>query len=169
MHKMDVGDNTVQPDFANAHERHLSDAHLLLANQRYANADQLYGFSAECGLKQLMMVFGMHMDQNGEKPYDPQDRKHIDALWARYETYRSTRQAMGYELNQFQYQQAPMYSTSPTNTPRPHRQNPFSNWSASQRYVCGSSISQDAVTDHAQAAKFIHRLIQNARMQGLIP
>lgn len=37
--------------FVDAHRRHWDDAELLLGNARWANADQMYGFSAECGLK----------------------------------------------------------------------------------------------------------------------
>ncbi len=43
----------MQADFLDAHERHWQDAELLLTNQRLANADHLYGMSAECGLKRL--------------------------------------------------------------------------------------------------------------------
>jgi hypothetical protein len=38
-------------DFLDAHERHHDDADHLHANARHANADHLYGVSAECGLK----------------------------------------------------------------------------------------------------------------------
>lgn len=43
-------------DFVDAHERHWRDAELLWQHQRWANADQLYGLSAECGLKALMRL-----------------------------------------------------------------------------------------------------------------
>ena len=49
-------------DFSDAHRRHWEDAELLHAYSRWANADQLYGFSAECGLKAVMQVLGMHVD-----------------------------------------------------------------------------------------------------------
>jgi hypothetical protein len=52
----------MQADFLDAHERHWQDAELLLTNQRLANADHLYGMSAECGLKRLMLAFGMTYD-----------------------------------------------------------------------------------------------------------
>jgi len=41
-------------DFLDAHERHWTDAEILFAQGRFANADHLYGLSAECGLKWLM-------------------------------------------------------------------------------------------------------------------
>ena len=37
-------------DFGDAHSRHREDAELLFREQRWANADHLYGLSAECGL-----------------------------------------------------------------------------------------------------------------------
>ena len=38
-------------DFSDAHVRHWRDAELLYAARCWGNADQLYGFSAECGLR----------------------------------------------------------------------------------------------------------------------
>jgi len=35
-------------DFVAAHRRHWRDAELLFEHERIENADQLYGFSAEC-------------------------------------------------------------------------------------------------------------------------
>ena len=41
-------------NFVDAHHRHWEDAQLLFRNHRWANADQLYGLCAECGLKAVM-------------------------------------------------------------------------------------------------------------------
>ena len=51
-------------DFTDAHCRHWDDAELLFKLQRWANADQLYGFSAECGLKAVMTFLGMPVECN---------------------------------------------------------------------------------------------------------
>lgn len=59
---------TPPTDFADAHGRHWGDAELLYAHECLANADQLYGFSAECGLKALMEVLGMRLDPSGRPP-----------------------------------------------------------------------------------------------------
>jgi hypothetical protein len=56
---------TYPADFADAHRRHWEDAELLFAHDRWANADQLYGFSAECGLKTVMQALGMNTDAAG--------------------------------------------------------------------------------------------------------
>ena len=76
-------------DFHDAHERHWADAELLYNEGRWANADHLYRMAAECGLKRLMLLFGMPFDVAGDRPSDWSDRVHADGIWTRYETYRS--------------------------------------------------------------------------------
>ena len=76
-------------DFLDAHRRHMVDAKTLFLASRLANADQLYSFAAECGLKKLMSSFGMLVTPDGS-PTDRADRVHADTIWARYESYRST-------------------------------------------------------------------------------
>jgi hypothetical protein len=49
-------------DFRYAASRHYSDGDLLMANGRYANAGQLYGFTAECGIKWLLVLKGYPSD-----------------------------------------------------------------------------------------------------------
>ncbi len=139
-------------DFADAHHRHLKDADTLYSAQRWANADHLYGLSAECGLKALMILFGMPAP-NGE-PKDPLDRVHVNYLrpnkvnvWVRYETYRSTYQAINYPL-------------SPTN--------PFANWDVNQRYEHQINFTQQLVDPHKQGAVSVKTLITQAQQDGLI-
>ena len=57
-------------DFLDAMDRHWQDAELLHSSERLANADHLYGLSAECGLKALL-----------EQDRKPIDRCHINELW----------------------------------------------------------------------------------------
>ena len=61
-------------DFADAHLRHWEDAESLFALDRWANADHLYGLSAECGLKAVMQALGMQVAP----------MEHIDKLWPTY-------------------------------------------------------------------------------------
>ncbi len=70
-------------DFADAHRRHWEDAELLHDHGRWANADQLYGFSAECGLKSVMRILGMDTDEIG-RPEAPAHRKHVQFLWPEF-------------------------------------------------------------------------------------
>jgi hypothetical protein len=74
-------------DFLDAHHRHMTDAETLFQAKRIANADQLYGFAAECGLKKLMGIFGMLVAADGS-PTDKTDRVHAEKVWDRYEAYR---------------------------------------------------------------------------------
>lgn len=66
-------------DFLDAHRRHWCDAELLFNDSRWANADQMYGFSAECGLKAVMKGLGMQVDPVGI-PVDERYRKHVQEL-----------------------------------------------------------------------------------------
>lgn len=65
---------TMKANFLDAHKRHWNDAERLFAAACYANADQLYGMAAECGLKQLMVQFGMAVDSATGSPTEAVDK-----------------------------------------------------------------------------------------------
>lgn len=133
-------------DFLDAHKRHWEDAELFRANLRIANADHLYGMSAECGLKKLMIAFGMQVDSSGT-PTKP-DKKHADEIWIRYETYRSGHhQGVGYGLG---------------------FPNPFANWNVRQRYSKRSEFDEARLSEHRKGAQAVRSLIAKARKEGLI-
>lgn len=67
-------------DYVQAAMRHKKDADALGGNNRLANAGQLYGFVAECGLKALLIVCGVVPDANGEIPKGHRFRQHFPAL-----------------------------------------------------------------------------------------
>lgn len=132
-------------DFYDAHLRHLRDAEILYAQSRWANADHLYGFAAECGLKRLMQAFGMDVNNMQD------DKKHVSNIRNRYETYRSGRQAgAGYIL--------------------PASFNSFSNpyWDVNQRYDHESYCNQAFVDPHKTAALHVKNLIDKAKKDGWI-
>lgn len=138
----------MQADFLDAHERHWHDAERLFAEGRYANADHLYGMAAECGLKRLMVKFGMAVQPATESPTDSKDRKHVNIIWARFESYRSGKvEGVDYGL------------------PTP---NPFDNWDASDRYAHQSNFSQAGVQIHQAGAAAICELIKKAQRAGLL-
>jgi hypothetical protein len=113
-----------------------------------ANADQLYGFCVESGLKQLMLAFGMSFDTNHDWPAKREDRVHADGIWSRYETNRSGH---------------------PTGTKYTLlTANPFADWSASDRYAASVSITQTRVQGHQTGAKQVRRLIKQAQKDGLL-
>jgi hypothetical protein len=51
-----------------AARRHMTDAETLFAKGRLANAGQLYGFVAECGLKAMLIACGIKPDDDGDIP-----------------------------------------------------------------------------------------------------
>lgn len=138
----------MQADFLDAHERHWEDAERLFQAQRWANADHLYGLAAECGLKRLMLAFGMPYDTARDCPSRKADRKHADGIWARFESYRcGHHQGAGYVVP----------ST-----------NPFGDWNVSQRYAHRSHFDQARAQAHQSGANVVRDLIKKARKEGLI-
>lgn len=133
-------------DFADAHARHWEDAEILYGQRRLANADHLYGLSAECGLKAIMVTFGLKQDAHGS-PHERSYRKHIDALWARYTAFIQSRSAIEFVL--------------PTT-------NPFDDWRIDSRYSHRSAIPESAVTAHREGALLVKGRLSAARLKGLI-
>ncbi|MBF8272212.1 MAG: hypothetical protein HW380_1317 [Magnetococcales bacterium] len=137
----------LQADFLDAHERHRHDAELLNQALRWANADHLYGIAAECGLKCLMMVFGMEVNSLGS-PRIREDRMHAKGIWERFESYRSGHpQGTGYALP---------------------AENPFHDWDVSDRYAHQSNFNQARTQSHQAGVQMVCGLIKQARRGGLI-
>jgi hypothetical protein len=136
----------MQADFYDAYRRHWEDADRLYAASRLANADQLYGYAAECGLKCLMRQFGMPVDPVDGAPRDKKrDKVHIDGIWNRYEAYRTGAGAAGYAL------------------PQP---NPFDNWSVNGRYAHESNFDRAYVDPHRAGAHTVAALVDKAILEG---
>jgi len=139
-----MGNLAIQPDFYHAFIRHWHDAEYLYADSRLANADQLYAYSAECGLKCLMERFGMQVDPTSGRP-PKKDRIHADQIWDRYESYRVGSVATGYELP---------------------ATNPFGNWSVNNRYAPDSHFIETDVDVHRSGTEIVKRLINKAILEG---
>ncbi len=138
----------MQADFLDAHQRHWDDAERLFLAQRWANADHLYGMSAECGLKRLMTAFGMPYDSSKDRPGEEKDRRHANGIWDRFETYRSGHlQGVNYTLNSA---------------------NPFQHWDVSQRYARQTEFDQARAQGHQAGAKIVCILIKKAQREGVI-
>lgn len=133
---------SMNDDFFDAHKRHWEDAQLLEGSGRFANADQLYGVSAECGLKRLMIIFGMEPD------VPVADRVHADKVWDRFESYRSGHhQGANYPI--------------PT-------ENPFLDWNVNQRYAHRSNFDSARLANHRTGAELVRDLITKAIQDGLL-
>ena len=138
----------MQSDFLDAHERHWEDAEMLHGNARLANADHLYGMSAECGLKRLMLAFDMPFDNGQDMPRNSQDKVHINKVWQRYDVYRSG------------HHRGAQYSLSSSN--------PFNDWDVNQRYTHRSNFDAARVQKHRRGAEEVHKMVKKARLEGLI-
>lgn len=138
----------MQADFLNAHERHWDDAERLCQAQRWANADHLYGMAAECGLKRLMLAFGMNVNPMTGSPVDSKDWKHANNIWTRFESYRSG------------HAQGTGYALSPIN--------PFANWDVADRYAHQASFDQARAQGHQAGAQTVRDLIAKAQREGLL-
>ena len=133
-------------DFRDAHRRHWQDAELLFKHQRWANADQLYGLSAECGLKAVMV--GLGMDVRADRaPVRREYRQHVDALWAEFMSFASGRSG------------SPYVQMLPT-------ANPFATWSIDNRYAHGGHFSKAAVDPHRAAALATRKMAQRAQQEN---
>jgi hypothetical protein len=119
-------------DFRDAARRHLDDAELLLNDGRIPNADQLFGLSAECSLKAVMVALGMATDSAGT-PKDRGHKVHMPDQWAAFQSFASGRLASRY--------------LEPLDT-----QNPFVDWDVEQRYWAGSAIPPAAAQNHRWAS-----------------
>lgn len=137
----------MKADFLDAHERHWGDAERLFSAERYANADHLFGMAAECGLKRLMVSFGMEINPATGAPRDRQDWMHANNLWVRFESYRNGKvEGADYGLSEL---------------------NPFDDWDVSGRYAHQSSFSQHSVQLHQAGAAAVRELIKKGQREGL--
>lgn len=132
---------TLPVDFADAHRRHWEDAELLFGHSRLGNADQLYGFSAECGLKAVMAGLGMMLDPSGRPPR--KYREHVQVLWLLFREFAS-RHGGGRYAN------------------RLPAENPFSNWSHHDRYARKGYAGSTEVSEHRAGARQVRRMVQMA-------
>ena len=135
-------------DFFDAHRRHWEDAEVLFDRHRWANADQLYGFSAECGLKAVMKDLGMLVDTIGA-PKIRKHRVHVQDLWPIFKAFVVGRNG------------ALLLSLFPSGSP-------FADWSHHNRYAHRNHFRERCVRSHREAAWKVRTLVQRAK-QGQGP
>ena len=135
-------------DFKDAHCRHWADAETLFRNSRWANADHLYGFSVECGLKAVMAKLGMQLDSFGS-PKEFKYRTHVNSLWPKFQVFAQGRGGSWFV----------------TNLPKGE---PFANWTEHDRYAHQQYITESETVAHRDAANKVLNILKNARMMGLL-
>lgn len=118
--------------YANAAIRHWSDAELCANHARSPNADQLYGFAAECALKVVLLKVPACASSGAlQKRY----KEHVNDLWELVPLHGVEKIAAGL--------------VSLLRMPA----KPFSDWSVDQRYESGEGISDAIVKKHRDAAR----------------
>lgn len=134
-------------NFRDASNRHFEDAELLLAQTREANADHLFGLSAECSLKAIMLALGMAVDTDGA-PADRGYRVHMPELWAAFQSFAAGRLASRY--------------LEPLD-----KANPFSDWAVDQRYWGRAAIAASAPANHKTAAAQCRQGLEKLLFDGV--
>ena len=135
-------------DFPDAHERNWNDAELLHQNARNASADQLFGVSAECGLKFLLVHFNaVHVDNAGDLT-ERKNRQHINVLWNLYNSLISGTMSRDYFL--------------------PIDIEPFTDWDISKRYHHRDYLSETVLISHMRGAHIVKDLMTKAKIEGLV-
>lgn len=134
-------------NFRDASNRHFEDAELLLVQTREANADHLFGLSAECSLKAIMLALGMAVDADGA-PADRGHRVHMPELWAAFQSFAAGRLASRY--------------LEPLD-----KANPFSDWAVDQRYWARAAITASAPPKHKTAAAQCRQSLEKLLFDGV--
>jgi hypothetical protein len=120
-------------NFAQSAVRHWSDAVTLEGAGRTDNADQLFGFAAECGIKSALVEYpAIYKDGAIDERY----KKHINELWSRVALQS-------------------LHKRFPALLAVLRLGNPFHDWSTSQRYGSDKAIATEALERHKNYAKRI--------------
>lgn len=134
-----MNNDELPADFLDAMDRHWQDAELLHSSERLANADHLYGLSAECGLKALF-------EQDGNR-IEGRTRCHIDRLWGKCGSLADGRAE----------------STSDFNP----ADNPFDDWRIGDRYAHRREIIRGRqLQRHRSGAEQVRTMIE--RRNGML-
>jgi len=134
-------------NFQDASDRHLEDAEILLAQSRDANADHLFGLSAECSLKAIMLALGMKVMPDGA-PEDRGHKVHMPELWAAFQSFAQGRLASRY--------------LEPLD-----KINPFSDWMVDQRYWARTALGVNAPANHQSAAAQCRQSLEKSIFDGV--
>ncbi len=143
-------------DYPLSAKRHWQDAGLLEANGRTGNAGQLYGFSAECGIKALLVALGYPTDADGSPTRSPpsgtpQVRKHIHHLVG----------MIGNIRNDTTGRNGAKYTAMIPNVTH------FVDWSTDHRYWADTAIP-NSLAALISAAKEVMGMLDTASLDGVL-
>lgn len=143
-----------QVDFKAAALRHFVDAELLAKEGRAPNAGQLYGFTAECGLKALLVAHGLPTEATGDirrKP-DTGIRKHMPTLAQAASTLTVFPDGRG----------ATRYVSMLTDLAH------FNDWSIEHRYWMESVLPAGSFAKWREAARQVGAMLDAATVDGVM-
>jgi len=127
--------------FDEAAIRHFRDGGFLSERGSLDNADQLYGFAAECAIKSALITLpGCLAEGNLAEKF----REHVEQLWDR----------AGLQSLQRRYPNLLKFLRGPR---------PFGDWSTIHRYGPDGAITSEVHDRHREAAK---RLLGSVRLTG---
>ena len=116
-------------DFETAAARHYHDAVLLDNHDRVSNADQLYGFAAECAIKKALA------ESPGSAAGLAKFRQHIDTLWE-------------LACTQSIHRRHPKLVTVLKGLNKP-----FQDWSTDRRYESDDAVTRAVLERHRNAVR----------------
>lgn len=136
-----------------AAQRHMDDADMLFNDSRLANAGQLFGFVAECGLKALLIGCGVAPDGNGEIPKGNQFRQHIPKL-------SDTILMDGHLIPNGIYSNKYLLCLA--------KLSKFYDWSIDHRYWSETALPLHSVQEWRSAAEEILAMVDQAKADGVL-
>ncbi len=138
--------------YAEAARRHHTDAQTLHAARRVPNADQLYGFAAECallGIIQCLPNTDIYFNPDGSvresRVRGKNLREHINFLWRNFKNIADGHRGR-------------IYTARLNNYPA----NPFETWHTDQRYYSDAASSAAPIDAHSKAATYLLTALQDA-------
>lgn len=111
--------------------RHYRDGEVLRESRRIANADQLFGFAAECAIKSALVSLPGRTDRSA---LAGSHHKHVDQLWDRVRLQSIQRRC-------------PRLVAVLRGLPQV-----FADWSTDQRYGPDEAVADEAMERHRRAA-----------------
>lgn len=150
-------------DFVEASIRHFDDADWLAGDGREPNAGQLYGFAAECGLKALLVKYGLETDSDGDivrRSSSGSDqsafRQHINEPKQQTKLINS---ALNFSPERKYLEYMAMLSSL----------GDFSSWTTDHRYWSASSIPPPSELGKWKAAsREVQAMLQLAKIEGVL-
>ncbi|MFN9965856.1 MAG: hypothetical protein ACK52N_03230 [Lysobacteraceae bacterium] len=144
--------------YAVAARRHFADADLLLSNGRQANAGQLLGLAAECGLKAIVVACGAATTQEGDvvNPQGLSGKGFKDHFP---------------QLEQVATQHGGLLPDTRFSTrylARMQNLSAFSDWTVSQRYWCHSVVPIASIPNWKLAADEVMAVLDQAQQDGVL-